>query len=93
MKVVVLTLRPTQSFADDIKSAPVDIQKAAKKALQTLTDNPGAKKLRLHPLQAHKPTIWKIDVLTNKSWQIAFNLVGTEAVLLRLATHKTIDRM
>ena len=39
-----------------------------------------------------KPTIFKIDVYANKSWQITFEIAGTVAVLRRIAKHREIDR-
>lgn len=80
-------------FAADLKSAPADVQSAAKEALRRLQTNPAAKSLRLHPLKGvPKPAIWKIDVFANKSWQISFEMVGDRAELKRLGTHKSIDR-
>lgn len=83
----------TQRFENEMKAAPIDAQRAAFEALQTLQRNPAAGRLRLHPLKGFgKPTIWKIDVYANRSWQITFELEGTTAHLKRLADHKTIDR-
>lgn len=68
-----------------------DIAKAAQEAIKTLLSNPSAKSLRLHPLKAHKPTVWKIDVFPNRSWQISFRLEGTTAILLMIGTHSKMD--
>jgi hypothetical protein len=83
----------TERFASDLRSAPEDIRNAAKDALDLLKANPRAGKLRLHRLHDYKPPLWKIDVLSNKSWQVAFEMSGTTAILRRLATHKQIDRL
>lgn len=80
-------------FASDLRSAPAEVQRAALEALKLLQNNPGARSLRLHTLKGMpKPTIWKIDVYANHSWQITFEMNGQVAELKRLGTHKTIDR-
>jgi hypothetical protein len=58
-----------------------------------LLNNLAAKSLRLHSLgEPPKRGVWKIDVLTNHSWQVTFELNGTTAELKRASTHKSIDR-
>lgn len=85
--------RPTDRFKKELKSAPIDCQKAAKDVLNSLQKQPIPTILRLHNLKGYsKPTIWKIDIYANKSWQITFEMDGETAILRRLATHKEIDR-
>lgn len=85
---------PSNRFVRDIKSAPPEVQAAAKEALDLLQSNPSAKVLRLHQLRGlPKPSIWKIDVYANRSWQITFEVQGDSALLKRLGTHKAIDRL
>jgi len=80
-------------FQAEIAGLDPQIQKAAKDALELLQKNPSARSLRLHPLKDYaKPTIWKIDVFTNKSHQITFELISNIAHLKRIATHSEIDR-
>lgn len=83
----------TVQFSNDLKSVSPEVQDAAKDALKALLSNPRAGKLRLHRLSGYKPPLWKIDVFPTKSWQIAFEMRGTTAVLWRLATHKQMDRL
>jgi hypothetical protein len=93
MTVVVESFDYTPSFRDELGAAPADCQSAARHALKQLKLNPRAKTLRLHALSGYKkPTIYKIDVFTNHSWQITFELEGTKAILRRLAPHRDIDR-
>lgn len=83
----------TASFKSELQAAGPDVQQAARDALKLLKANPRAKTLRLHSLSGYcKPTIYKIDVYANHSWQITFELAGKTAVLRRLATHKDINR-
>lgn len=83
----------TERFKEELLGAPADVRKAVRDALELLLRNPRAKTLRLHNLTGFpKPTIWKIDVFANHSWQITFELRGGIADLKRLASHKVIDR-
>ncbi len=83
----------SERFKDEFQKLEPSVQAAAKDALDTLLRHPQAKSLRLHPLTGlPKPTVWKIDVFANHSWQITFELNGSTAELKRIATHKTIDR-
>lgn len=83
----------SERFKLELQKVQPDVAKAAMEALELLQNNPLAKSLRLHPLTGlPKPTVWKIDVFANHSWQITFELKGTTAELKRIATHKSIDR-
>jgi hypothetical protein len=93
MQLKVTGTRRTDRFDADVRAAPIDVARAAEAARKTLIQNSRAGALRLHPLKGYpKPTIFKIDVTANHSWQLTFELDGEVAVLLRLATHKAIDR-
>ena len=84
---------PTDPFKRDLSDAAPDTRKAALAAIDKLVLHPSANSLRLHALKGQgKPTVYKIDVLPNRSWQISFHLEGEVAILRRLATHKDIDR-
>lgn len=83
----------SERFKTEMQDASPDIHRAALNALELLQANPKAKSLRLHNLTGYpKPTIWKIDVFVNRSWQITFELVGEVAHLKRISTHRSIDR-
>lgn len=83
----------SERFKAEMCSAQPDTQDAARAALKLLQENPHARTLRLHTLKGFKkPSIYKIDVFSNHSWQITFELEGTTAHLKRLGTHKQIDR-
>lgn len=94
MTITVAGFRTTGRFNGELRAAPPDIQKAAKEALDLLQKNPKSNVLRLHQLkQFKKPAVWKIDVISNHSWQITFEMeAGNVAKLCRLAPHKKIDR-
>lgn len=83
----------SERFQAEIQKLKPDVLAAAKTALALLQSNPEARTLRLHTLTGlPKPTVWKIDVFANHSWQITFELNGTTAELKRIAPHKSIDR-
>ena len=93
MLLVVDGFDPSPSFKADLKSAPADVKADANASLKKLRENSAASSLRLHPLKGYpKPTIFKIDVRPDRSWQISFEMDGRIAVLLRLGTHKELDR-
>ena len=39
-----------------------------------------------------KPTIFTVDVTSNKAYKLSFHLGGEVAILRRVATHRQIDR-
>jgi len=83
----------SDKFAKELGRLDRDTQAAARKALALLQTNPGSKLLRLHTLSGFgRPTIWKIDIYSNKSYQITFEMTGMVAHLKRIATHAQIDR-
>lgn len=97
-------LRRTERFKQDYKRAPPEVKTAAEKILRDMLGGPVGR-MRMHSLNAYYPTIHKVDVFSNKSWQISFvvensvelNDEGIEekrvtAALRRLATHKDMDR-
>ena len=83
----------SERFKSELRDLPPDVIEAVRAALKELQRHPRAKSLRLHPLTGlPKPTVWKIDVFANHSWQVTFELNGTTAELKRIGTHKSIDR-
>lgn len=93
MRAAITGLQTTARFDAELKSAPREVQLAASEVLKLLMQTPPPQRLRVHALKGYgKPTLFKVDVFTNHSWQLTFELVGSTAVLRRLAQHKTIDR-
>lgn len=82
-----------EKFVKELSRLDPETQKAAKAALQLLQENSKAATLRCRPRPGFgRPMIWKIDVYSNKSYQITFEMVGREAHLKRIAKHSVIDR-
>lgn len=84
--------RATKAFKRDLKRAPPNIRQAARTAIEDLIAGRSAGKHRMHSLGGYYPTIYKIDVFSNRSWQISFNIDGAVLVLRRLAPHRVMDR-
>lgn len=83
----------TESFRKELAACPLEVRQAVKDVLKKIRKNSDSGVLRLHPLKGYpKPTIYKIDVTSNKSWQISFEMDGTTAVLRRICTHGEMDR-
>lgn len=90
---VIKTLGRSDKFENDLKKLPQDVRDAAKDAIRDLLKQPIPTARRFHQLHGYKnPKLYTIDVFTNKSYKISFELKGTEAYLRRIATHKVIDR-
>lgn len=93
MHLQINALQRTERFDKDFSALDQGLKKQTGDCLRLLIQNPRAKSLRTHTLQGgSKPTIYKIDVDTNRSYQVTFILEGATAVLLRVASHKQIDR-
>jgi hypothetical protein len=91
--IVIESFAYSERFKSEFQKLKPNVQLAAKEALELLQKNPQSTVLRLHSLKAYpKPTVWKIDVFSNHSWQMTFELNGKTAELKRIAPHKSIDR-
>lgn len=83
----------TARFEKELKSLKPNILAAAKDAIRDLYAVPIPASRRFHCLNGFKnPRIFTIDVTTNHSYKISFELNGSTANLRRIATHKEIDR-
>jgi hypothetical protein len=91
--LVVETFDFSGKFLRELSRLDPNTQKAAKQSLALLQANPKAATLRCKPRPNFgRPLLWKIDVYSNKSYQISFEMVGRVACLKRIATHAEIDR-
>jgi mRNA-degrading endonuclease YafQ of YafQ-DinJ toxin-antitoxin module len=91
--LVIRDFRYTDRFKQDFKALDLVQQEATGAALERLLANPRANSLRLHTLRGFgKPTIYKIDVDPNHAYQVSFTLDGQCAHLLRVGTHRELDR-
>lgn len=85
--------RSTVKFERELRRCPPDVQEAARDALTRLQQNTHSGALRLHRLHGYpRPSLYKVDVFPNKSWQISLEIEGSTAVLLRICRHVEMDR-
>lgn len=85
--------RTRTSFINSFSGLTDDMAESAINALEDLLKDPQPARLRLHKLQGYKnPKVYTIDITTNKSHKISFELIGSVAVLRKAGTHKEIDR-
>lgn len=82
----------TERFKDDFGRLSAEQQEAARECLEKIKQSLSLKSLRHHTLGGYRPTIHKVDVTCNKAYQITFELNGTVAKLLRVGTHKQLNR-
>lgn len=93
MSLSVVEVEPSERFLRDLKSLTEEQKAAVKATLKRLTGQSPRGVLRLHNLKGYpKPTIWKVDVNSQHTHQITFEVRGNVAFLLRVGTHKQIDR-
>ncbi|WP_154668201.1 hypothetical protein [Pseudoduganella violaceinigra] len=76
-----------------MKRLPPDVLGAAKDAIRDLKKDPIPTTRRLHSLTGYKnPKVFVIDVFSNHSYQITFEIDDGIATLRRVAKHVAIDR-
>ena len=85
------TFSPT--FLQQYEGLAPDIKERVGKALQKFKENPRAGSLRFHRLTDVKPPVWKIDVLPNRSWQVAMHITGDTCELIAVCSHKDMDKL
>lgn len=88
------TVNPGARFVRDYKRLPVDLQRQVDACLRDLGRQPVPAMRRLHVISVagQRPQIFSVDVLSNKSYKISFEVDGGVAILRRVGTHQEIDR-
>ncbi|MDH4425055.1 MAG: hypothetical protein QE495_01260 [Acidovorax sp.] len=88
------SIRVDLPFLRDFKKLPLEIQQKVDECIKDLGRDPIPSVRRAHPVspKGHKPTIFSLDITSNKSHKLTFHLEGDVAVLRRVGTHKQIDR-
>lgn len=83
----------TERFKKDFSKLPREVAERVKSIIKDeLMPWPTRKVLRHHTLSGYSPTIHKLDVVQNKAYQLSFEIEGDTAKLLRVTTHKEMDR-
>lgn len=83
-----MTLTRTDSFLNDFRALPKDIQKRAEKALRLLTTNPRHPSLHVHKMEPRREGIWEARVTV--SYRITFTAAPNELILRRIGTHSIL---
>lgn len=82
-----------KSFQNSYKRLAGDLQDACREAIADLLLNPLPKARRFHALCGYRdPKVFTVDVTSNHSHKLSFEIQGTVAVLRRVGTHTHIDR-
>lgn len=89
----IATIELTERFKRDFKRLDPVLQLRVQDILaDQLIPWPTRGALRHHTLSGIKPPVHVLDVVGNHSHQITFQLNGDVATLLRVGTHREIDR-
>lgn len=86
-------LTRTERFEREFRRLSPDLQRQVASALTRLLAEPIPRALRHHTLSSTDPRIHKIDINPQHTHQVTFLVEGTVARLLRVASHKEIDRL
>ena len=87
-------IRLTDRFVKDFKSLPIDLQKQVEACIKDLGVDPIPNTRRAHRISiaGHRPQVFSVDVSSNKSHKLSFEIDGNTAVLRRVGTHRELDR-
>jgi mRNA-degrading endonuclease YafQ of YafQ-DinJ toxin-antitoxin module len=87
------TIAFTERFKKDYKALSTDVQDAVDACILDLEKDPLPAVRRGHRINAGRfPKVFSVDVFSNKSYKISFEINGKEALLRRVGTHREIDR-
>lgn len=83
----------TERFKKDYKSLSPDLQTAVDNCIKDLAKDPIPATRRAHRVNNGQfPKVFSLDVTSNKSHKLSFEINGTQALLRRVGTHREIDR-
>ena len=86
-----VTFEYSDTFDKTYGKAPDNVKEQVQECLKKIIRG-DVGSLRIHRLNNYKPPVFKFDVFPNKSWQVAFHREGDNYKLLRLGTHKYMDK-
>ncbi len=84
----------TDSFKRDFSRLAPELQALVKGCIADMQQDPmpGARRAHSVTPRGQKPTIYTVDVTTNKAYKLSFQMEAVTAILRRIGTHKEIDR-
>lgn len=84
-------LELSDNFNKAFSKVPIDIQLKVEEKIDKLLSGQTTG-VRLHRLTGFRPPLWKMDIMSNKSWQIMLEIRGEVYRLIDIGTHKEMDR-
>lgn len=82
----------TGTFDRDYKRLSPELQKAVDQCILDLFRSPIPSMRRAHRINNSFPKVFSVDVTSNHSHKISFQIEGEECILRRVGTHAQIDR-
>lgn len=84
----------TDAFKKDYAGLAIDIQNLVDECIRDILKDPipGARRAHSVTPRGKKPTIYTVDVTSNKAYKLSYQMNGGVATLRRVGTHKNIDR-
>lgn len=85
----------SQRFQKDYKSLPPDIQHAVVACIEDFERDPLPESRRPHSVspKGQRPIVYTLDITSNKSHKLSFEVQGESVIVRRVGTHKQIDRL
>lgn len=82
----------TNAFKRDFKALDKNLQDAVSAAIKDLglPDIPASR--RFHNVDKGRPKVYTVDITSNKSHKMSFEIDGMNVTLRRVGTHREIDR-
>lgn len=82
----------TDRFKRDFKGLPPDLRAQAEACIKDFMRDPLPASRRPHRINSTTPKIFSMDLNGNKTHKITFTIEDGTATLMRIDTHKGIDR-
>lgn len=88
------SVKLSPKFIRDFKGIPADLVEQVRSCLIDIEKVPIPQTRRMHSVtpRGKKPTIFTVDVVSNHSWKLSYIKVAQTIWVLRVATHREIDR-
>lgn len=89
-----LAIKLVPRFISEYQALSMDIRREADACISEFLRDPLPNARRPHVVTSRgmKPMIYTMDVTKNKAYKLSFIVKGNVAVLLRVGTHKVLDR-
>lgn len=82
----------TNAFKRDFKALDTNLQSEVLAAIKDLALPNISASRRFHNVDKGRPKVYTVDITSNKSHKMSFEIEGTAVTLRRVGTHREIDR-